>query len=525
MLNEPFKKKINQLAKRASHPKTLLAMLKDNEKILTEIAALRSITDILQADEAISEFDKKNYLAEIRKELTIPKELIEGNQEALNKHILDRIEELRKAYIKNHTFALPSGSIMFTLLSLFSGKPIKTPGALQKANRTDQEQVNVEKYVQSVITHEVTGQSYDASTNLIQNVSKIGLLKDGVRIKATANLDNVTLFNDESLAVYIKKTFGAEGLRHFLALIIGIEENGRTGIIEWNVQEHLGRLGYKKKQGGGFKHEQKQAAIAIVKLLSELVIIAYRKDKQKEYISFKQLFSVIEMKAEKSIKTGYIKETFVIRAEDYWYSLTGTEKQAPYTKLLKDIIKESHRDHYLTLLLAPLLAVFWRMESERVISVENLMNWCSLDTTSSLWKRELRTLEKELNYMQERRYLGNWSHNGQNLLPSDCVKPLKCMLTLEPPNWLRKEIAPILDKAKSFKKEPDRLSKESFKSLYQQSGLSAVEFGNLLGVSKQTIHKILREDQPVSPKLSKTIQSKFDLPKKLVPSNNQTGPN
>ena len=39
-------------------------------------------------------------------------------------------------------------------------------------------------------------------------------------------------FREEALAVYIKRTFEAEGLRHLLGLLIGLEENFRQGQFE-----------------------------------------------------------------------------------------------------------------------------------------------------------------------------------------------------------------------------------------------------------------------------------------------------
>ncbi len=42
--------------------------------------------------------------------------------------------------------------------------------------------------------------------------------------------------------------------------------------------------------------------------------------------------------------------------------------------------------------------------------------------------------------MKAKGYLGNWINSGDNTLPSDCKDPLKCVLTLTPPDWLKKDI-------------------------------------------------------------------------------------
>jgi hypothetical protein len=472
--------KINQLAVNAVNKEAVLAMLNANKKLLEELALLRIMQRITD----------KQSLSKLIAKSNVSKELINDN-EALKDYLVDRIDELRKAYLKKHSFALPSDSIMFSLLSLFSGKPKRIPK---------------DKIVSSVISNEAGKKTINSSGNLVSETQKIGILKDSIKVHATASLDDIKMFDDESLAVYIKKTFGPEGLRHFLAMIIGIEENMRQGYIEWDVKEHLERLGYKKKNSGGFKTELKRSAFGIVQLLSSLVLIVHRKDKNEDVIRFQKLFSIPAAEVNRLADN----EIVIIRAEDYWYSLSTTGKNR-YTKLLKKIVKENHRDHPLTIILAPILAVFWRIEGKKKISVDKLMQWCDLDTESDLWMRELRILENELEYMKRQKYLGNWNHNGEKALPSDCNDPMNVILTLEPPSWLQQELTLIADKAAKYKPLPGikRLTNDQFKEIFGNSGLKVPDFASRIDASVQTVYNHLKGEKNVSDKLSKKVRDEF----------------
>lgn len=121
-----------------------------------------------------------------------------------------------------------------------------------------------------------------------------------------------------------------------------------------------------------------------------------------------------------------------------------------FTKLLKKIAQENHRNHPLTIYLAPLLAIFWRMKPEQKLSVKSLMDWCNLDIRDHNRIYNLRDLEAELNYMKKAGYLGEWINDGESPLPSDCKDPFKCVLTLIPPDWLKEELKQIEEKKKKF---------------------------------------------------------------------------
>ena len=117
----------------------------------------------------------------------------------------------------------------------------------------------------------------------------------------------------------------------------------------------------------------------------------------------------------------------------------------------------------------------------------------------------------ELEYMKQQKYLGNWSHEGKEDLPSKCKDPLNVMLTLEPPNWLKKDLDLISTKAAKYLPVPKSksLSKLDFKQIYDNSGLSVSSFADKIDVNKQSVYKILRGEMNISKGLTKKIKDVF----------------
>ena len=214
---------------------------------------------------------------------------------------------------------------------------------------------------------------------------KIAIICNNPKVESKANITDTFFkdcinFREASFAMYLKRTFGPEGLRHFLGLIIGLEDNSRKGHFEWTLDEHLERLGYRKKANGSYDIEAKKIASEAVKIFTSFCITSKRKD-GKDGFNFMKLFNLetgcVEILDRPIIDKAYITAT------DFWYknAFSPKDRQSPqYTKLLRKISKENHREHPLTLYLTPLLAIFWRMNPKKKISVKNLMHWCDLDT-------------------------------------------------------------------------------------------------------------------------------------------------
>jgi DNA-binding XRE family transcriptional regulator len=116
-----------------------------------------------------------------------------------------------------------------------------------------------------------------------------------------------------------------------------------------------------------------------------------------------------------------------------------------------------------------------------------------------------------LEYMKRQKYLGNWNHNGEKALPSDCKDPLNVMLTLEPPNWLKKDLDLISTKAAKYLPVPKSksLSKSEFKQINEKSGLNVSDFADKIDVTKQSVYKILKGKMSISKGLTKKTKDVF----------------
>jgi len=416
------------------------------------------------------------------------------------------------------TFALPSHPLMLTLMALFSGKHNGIPkNLIHKPQNllTPIEQKTLDDFFDSIIEEKVTGYSPSGE----EEKEVFAIISDNQKVEAKAIINdsffnNNELFKNYSLPYYIRDTFGAEGLRHFLGFIVGLEESGRVGTFTWDLNQHLARLGYKKKANGSFDPVLKKKATAIILLLDQLYIVAEQKENDKHKIQGNKLFTIVGFDVE-NFKGEIINEKLTIRAEDYWYSSafsTGDGKNQMYTKLLKKIVHENHWEHSLTIYLTPLLAIFWRMSPERKFSVYSLMKWCNLDIFGKHKTYNLKKLEDELIYMKKVNYLGEWFCNGEEAkLPSQFNEPFKCILTLTAPSWLMTELDKI-EKKRDFylqeKKETD-LSSKHFLEIYKNSGLNIVDFCNKLGISRQMFYYIKTGKREISKTIQKKINKNF----------------
>jgi len=435
------------------------------------------------------------------------------------------------------TFALPSHPLMFTLLALFSGNPAQIPRRLFETpfnELSPEDQKQLAKFSGN-LKEEILGAGLDPDTGEKRGEDKTritALVSDSPKVSGELSLFKEDVyFRENALAVYIKKTFGVEGLKHLLGLLIGLEENFRRGSFEWDIHEHLSRLGYKRGAGSYAKAERD--ASSIIKLFTSIYITANQRAGERTKIEGLRLFSIDGFKQE-LFKNEVIKEKLIIRATEPWYKLAfepPDKRSSPrYTKLLKQIAAENHHNHSLTIFLAPLLAVFWRIQkTEQGFSVSGLMEWCNLNPRDHRRTDALKGLEGELNYMVEKNYIGKWENLGykdaygykvkEDPLPSKCGEPFKCLLKLTPPEWLQKEIKQIRAKRETLLAgsrapalaAPPEMTAEEFNRALANSGLTQKQFGNTVGVSQQMVAAIKAGRKRVSPKIADKVREHFGL--------------
>jgi len=438
---------------------------------------------------------------------------------ALIQFLLDNHEKLKHSLevsFNTQTFAMPSHSLMFSLLAMFAGKPERIPKVLLEKphnERTQEEKEKAEQYLSQIFESKKEIDYSEGKENITEK--KIALICDNAKVEGKAEISwslfkHDLSFREERLAIYIKRTFGPEGIRHLLGLIIGLEENFRKGNFEWSVNEHLERLGYRKKANGSFDPNLKRMASEIIKIFTGLCITSVRKEGKNESIKAKFLFMVEGFEIQ-TFEKEIIDEKITLVATDFWYknAFSPSDGQAPqYTKLLKEIVKESHSSHSLTLYLTPLFAIFWRISPERKFKVKSLMEWCDLDSGGSHKSDHLKDLESALEYMKNKNYLGDWKNNGENKFPSQCEDPYECVLTFTPPEWLKREFMLIEQKREIPALTKQKIiSHSEFLKIFEESGLKRKQFANSIGVTPQMVTAIINGRRRITAETSIKIRS------------------
>ncbi len=471
----------------------------------------------------------------------IPEYIFKINNDSLDKICKDLFELNDILYkivaqlqvTQKTTFAIPSTIYMLTLLPLFTGRADRIPKKLitmknEELNEDEKQKINL--YLNSTFNRNTLIEMLPNGDS-IENETVTAIITDNPRIKAVAQIDNSLFsenleFAEKELALYINKTFGSEGIKHFLGYLVALEEYGRNGTFYWNVNEHLERLGYKRKSNGSFKPELKKNAIEIIKLLNSLFITATKVGDNSKSVEARKLFSIIGIKIEE-LNQEIINESIEIRAEDYWYKSsfdTDDGKSPQYSKLLRDVVKEHSKDHSLTLYLAPLLAVFWRINKENgffELAMKNLLEWCNIDISSDIKhkNRTLSNIENELDYMVEKRYIGKWECKNNAPLPSNSNNPYEIVIRFYAPDWLQNELNLItkkqdqyLSKINNIKvlKDIQLVTKNELQNIVISSGLKNKEFADKIGCSQSLLSLYLKGDRNITKEMSNKIRE-FEL--------------
>lgn len=415
------------------------------------------------------------------------------------------------------SFAFPSQPIMLRLLALFTGKPQRVPETLLLQNKSlnsDSDNQRVADFVSSILGKTVVSSTYGENNELIHETEQIAIISNNPLVDGTAKIPG-DLFSDdlnkreEKLALYMQKSFGTEGLRHFLGLVIGLDEHGRKGEYRFTVNEHLDRLGYSRSKNGSYDPAIKSKALHIIQVLSSLHLTISSKKGDREKVSCLKLFSLERYDIERKTESNeLIHMNFILRATDAWYGQAfrkTDERSQQYTQLLKKIAAEDHWKHSLAIHLTPQLAIRWRMNKFKTISlrVSTIMELCGLDhsTVNKNRMRELRDLESELSYMVEAGYLGQWN-NKERGLPSKHSQPFNCVLELVPPTWLENTMK---KKVKHTEKTVSTIPPEALIWIMEHASCSKTDLADEFDVSWQHICNILNGRARISPKLSKKI--------------------
>jgi hypothetical protein len=437
--------------------------------------------------------------------------------------MLDKLPLFMKNPKGGKTFALPTLPVMFALLPLFSGKPSKMPKGLKEilakpeSERTEEEQELVQENIETKIMSEEKQEITSKGT--VKSKSYTVFICDSPVVQATAKLaDNINV-QEETLAAYVNRIFGAEGMRHLMALLVGLEENGRQGKFTLTINDHLERMGYKREKSGSFNSRIKLIASDIIRILGGLSLNSIRPTNKNVRITSQRLFTLVKSDVKFDLNKEIIEGFFEIRAEDWWYSdafNTIAGEPPKYCKLLSEIILEDHSRHPIAISLLPILGTFWSSSPEAEFTVTRLMDWCNLDYSTPKFGGDkhrlerLRELESELDYMTARGYIGTWKNN-QEKRPSLTGEPFECVLTIVAPQWFEEKMNEIEEKKEPVisPQKDQSFTSDELSDLIDKTGLKIEVFSEKLGVSKRTVQYLRSGEKPVSKKLSIKIRETF----------------
>jgi len=277
----------------------------------------------------------------------------------------------------------------------------------------------------------------------------------------------------EQIAVKTVKTLSIHGLRHLIALLLAFDLNGRRRILNWDVNDHLDLLGYKRKKDGSHDYRNKQKAIEVIRVITQAEIIV----KQADFTSTKKvrvikLFTVWDYDAVlingDEPKPDPDSGKMTIEVHPWYpesYHPTAKNLSPQFTQLLKEIVSIDPRKHGIAIFLSALLSIYWRMNISRKIGAGKLLSWCDLPES----KKNIQRLERELEYMRMKDFIGEWTHDGEaGKLPSESSDPYAVVLTLNPPRW-------FLTRLQSFKsgKLPEIQSRKNTLNVTELEALMA----------------------------------------------------
>ena len=416
-----------------------------------------------------------------------------------------RLDEMAR----NHLFTIPSRfDTMALFFHLLGAKETRLPKGINKSAdvRTDSEVNRINSFIDKSVKTKKRNIGLDDDGNQISETKRYYQLDNPNSLYKGCADFSIPYFNEDPIfqtTSQILKTFSIQGLRHLLALLIAFDLNGRRSVLEWDVNNHLDILGYQRKSDGSHHHKNKQAAIEIIRVLTEARIVIDRKDEKANKKRVFKLFNVwvydavIDEHNRVSVDAESGKMTIEVNP---WYSEAYTpaaKDQSPqFTQMLKRVVTNNHQQHGTALFLSALLSIYWRMNGIERLKVDTLLSWCGLERKKKCVKR----LEDELEFMRKHEYLGEWTHDGEaGKCISECKNSYDVVVRLIPPRWFMLRLKGIKSgKLLEIQSEKNNVSVEEFQSLMASYSVpNTSKVADLLDVSRQFISSILNGEKKI----------------------------
>jgi hypothetical protein len=415
-------------------------------------------------------------------------------------------------------FVFPSSKIMFSILALFAGKPDRIPRSPEKpwTELSDRERQASDALLLRYLNGEDPDgrplgayRENDGSGNKVLRFNAFAVnnpaIKGWADIRGDLFAEKEPREAERLLSVFLRDTFGLEGLKHFLALIIQLDESGQTGSFTLDLDHHCDLLGATWKHGGDYRKNMKRKAARFLYILSNLYFTTIEQQGKRERRDAWKLFDVPRYARE--VSPEKVTDEMEVRAEDFWYmnAIKPPDGSAPqWVELYKRIAAENVKEHPRTVLLAPLFSIFWRIRLPKGqvnrIPLRRLLEWCDLRPDANRHGgRNLEKLKAELSYMRDRDYSGEWKIEGTDERDS--------ILTIEPPAYLKERLSGIA--ALPAIGERDTLTVEEFRAILKASGLPQRTFANTIGTAQARVSMILSGKRPITAELSAKVRDRF----------------
>jgi len=470
----------------------------------------------------------------------LPLEPLPPNPSVLESSKFLIIREFLEQYFKGlwtkRYFTVPAKHKYWNaLLLLFTGNPgIFRKPAFKKTyeERTPEEQAEVEAETQKLIgIKEMEGQNQpdikgvDAvkiytpkvDIQLKKNTDETGEAGDILFAEIISENEKTELFKDpeyireKALRQFYETIGSPEGLRHFLAILEGLDDAGQKGFYTFKMDEHLDRLGF-KRYNNAHRVKHKEKAIEVIRTLSNTVLEV--EDPENE--NFNVSFTLLKTSIRHDKITRKVKDLIISMDPWYIHSFQGAEDKEPqFMRLLRELPKENHRDHPYTLLLIPRLATFWRIEKRpgKIIKLSSILAFLNINN-SKTYKENIRILESELNYMKSRDHLGDWHHDGNHEKMAESSNPENIKITFVAPDWAIKEINALKEKHESlFSSKPTEdinpMKKTEFLDIYEYllKRYSQREMARHMGISRTNLSNFKTGKRPVTDEMAQKIRA------------------
>ena len=408
------------------------------------------------------------------------------------------------------TFAIPSSYDHWNpILLLFAGDPgIVRKKAFRKAQeeRTPEEQAEVDAYEEQLFITNGVNQVYKIKMMNPTDTAMKMFLKPDPETNQKQLLFGENTKKEKAITEFYKTIRTGEGLRHYLAIFQGLDQAGRTGRFTFNMNKHLDRLGYKKQHGRAHRKQNKQTALKIILFLNHTAMDVQHPTNPKKNKIFWLLRASFDYDNTKEFDIDAIEDVTISMDEWYMNAFKDWGKGPQYTKLLDEILTEDHRRHWVTLLLAVRFVILWRINAgkgpKNGISVSLLLN--VTDQTNGRRDRAIERLEAELEYMNQKNYIGSWHHDGDGKTIHESSNPENVHVFVDPPDWSRKEMESIQenrDHHLATDIEPDPMTFEQFDEIFQaiqDAGYSQENIARHTGLSRTALYNWRKRKRKIS---------------------------